>query len=210
MNDTWYHISTFCDVQPRATLYIAHKHCHREWDDLILFHTGHNIPMSLFKDVWSGNWEFAMAFVKLGRQFQLSSGKTIACWSPWCSPYHLQIHSRGIRVHLKTKFSDEHARFILWIRRLICEKRNCSLPHTEQLTCCARWLQKYRIPVRKNSEVVLQKYKVIERPFRVKVSMYDIPHSVFRCTYPNLFIECFEFRGVDIQNNVGKRYLLTN
>jgi len=209
-DDTWSHVATFCDVKTRGRIYNAHKHIVRQWNDLILFHTGRVIPLGLFKDVISGEWEFVMAFARLGPQMQLRSGKPIACWSPWCSPYQLQLHGRGIRVYLNVHYNEDHARFILWIRRLVCAKRQCSLMHLRQLVCSLRWTERYKIPVREHSDTVYIKYRLLERPFRVKLAVHDSHHPVLASGYPKLYIQCFEFRGIDIRNEVGKRMLLTN
>jgi len=210
MDDSWFHVATFCDVRPRAALHTAHRHCHRHWEDLILFHTGFAIPLGMFKCVWEGEWEFLMAFVRLGRHIELRSGKSITCWTPWCAPNHLQLHARGIYACLKMDYSEDHARFIMWIRRLVCTKRRCSLMQPRQLVCSLRWSQPYRIPVRKNAQTVYAKYRLMESPFRVKVSIRDTHHPMVSNGYPRLTIECFEFRGIDIRNDVGPRMLLKN
>ena len=210
VNDVWCHITSFCDIKERGRIHISNKYVVHKWIDLIMFHLHHTVPLHLFKDIIQGRWEMVQAFATLQKNVILPSGKTILCWSPWCAAQQLQLTSLGIRVYFKMDFNTDHAKFILWLRRLVCTKRKCSLLQAVQLLAFVKWEKKFKIPVLRNTETVYEKYVLLERPFRVKLTIEDFQR--FRCSgYPQLHIKCFEFRDFFLQRNyTGPTLLLKN
>ena len=126
---------------------------------------------------------------------RLHSGKTINCWSPWCSANCLQLKERGIRVYFNMKTSDKHAKFIFWIRRLICTKKKCSLLQKKQLTSYCKWETPYKIPVKTPNSIEYKPFMLVDRQFRVQLQIVDrgSEYRLISDGYPKLHIHCFEF-----------------
>jgi len=192
MDDIWFHISTFCDVKERGRLYMSHKYIYVNWKSLILHHVGHRTSRKTFRAIITGKWESLHNVVKLGRQLCLCSGKRVSLRSPWCSSDLLQLKSRGIRVYFKK--SHGHAKFIYWIRRLVCAKYTCSLLHIDSIMARYKMTQGYTIPVLTTRGIRVKQFMLTSDAFRVKLVMHDVSHRLVNCGYPKLHIQCFSFK----------------
>lgn len=192
MDDIWFHISTFCDVKERGRLYTSHKHIHVNWKSLIFYHVGHRTSRKTFQAIITGKWHSLLNVVKLGRQLCLCSGKLVSLWSPWCSSDLLQLKSHCIQVYFKK--SHGHAKFIYWIRRIVCAKYTCSLLHTDHLMARYKWARGYTIPVLTTQGIRVKQFVLSNEAFRVKLTMHDVSHRLVNCGYPKLCIQCFDFK----------------
>lgn len=192
MDDVWFHIAGFCDTKERGRLYASHKHVFVYWNDLIVYHTGSLVSIQTFRNIITGQWESLSKVAKLERQLSLCSGRYVSLWSPWCCPNSLQLKSRSIQVYFKK--SRGHARFIYWVRRLVCAKYTCSLLHTDYLVARYKCPRGYTIRQSTPRGIHIDRLILPKKAFRVKLMMQDASHRLVDCGYPKLYIQCFEFK----------------
>ena len=152
---------------------------------------GHCTSRKTFQSIITGKLHSLLNVVKLGRQLCLCSGKLVSLWSPWCSSDLLQLKSHCIQVYFKK--SHGHAKFIYWIRRIVCAKYTCSLLHTDHLMARYKWARGYTIPVLTTQGIRVKQFVLSNEAFRVKLTMHDVSHRLVNCGYPKLCIQSVSY-----------------
>ena len=192
IDDCWHAVASFCDIKERGRLYCSMKHIHNDWKDLSEYYLNCTTP-NILEQYVQRDWEFLKNYTcVMNNTLCLKNGLQMSCWSPYCLPEHLYITRKSAVAQFYPSHNIEHARFIIWVRKMAQTKFNTRLLEPNKLTARYKWKQIWRLPVKKKLEPVILPI----RPFRVRVFMHGLPFPRIERGMLILRIVEFEFKKI--------------